>query len=146
VVHYAHSYNRPVQLALLVFCRRVRFHNRRSIGQPDGIAIQHKQPVPQRTPRLDLMKLFKAALRDAAGCFFRHLLTCLTVAPGIGRDLVFAYPLTLLQKFPAVSAEQFGECRIQRSVRGKALHQHHPYSHLKRKDGEVFDDFQILSE
>ena len=92
------------------------------------------------------MKLFEAALRDAAGCFFRHLLTCLTVAPGIGRYIVFAYPLTLLQKFPAVSAEQLGERRIQRSVRGKALHQHHPHGHLKRKDAAVFDDFQIPSE
>jgi len=86
----------------------IRFHNRRSMGQPDGTAIRHKQPVPQCTPRLDLIKLFEAALRHTAGCFFRHLLTCLTIATGIGRYIVFAYPLTLLRKFPAVSAGQSG--------------------------------------
>ena len=88
--------------------RRIRFHNRRSMGQPDGTAIRHKQPVPQCTPRLDLMQLLEAALRHTAGCFFRHLLTCLTIATGIGRYIVFAYPLTLLRKFPAVSAGQSG--------------------------------------
>jgi hypothetical protein len=68
------------------------------------------------------MKLFEAALRDAADCLFRHLLTCLTVASGISRDIVFSTRLHCSRSsrpFPlssSVSAESAVPCGERRCI------------------------------